>query len=192
MFKFLIRVKKLLKYASLSAATTATILTFTLVNYSSQSLLAQTSAIQTIISGTSQSPSTTGTVVLTETAEGLRITGTIANLTPGEHGFHVHEYGSCGNDADDAGGHFNPAGVPHGHLLSSGFENAHGGDLGNIYAAEDGIAKFDQVYPGLTLADSSYSVMGRSLVVHANPDDFATQPTGNSGARIGCGVIGGG
>jgi Cu-Zn family superoxide dismutase len=192
MFKLLTKYKSILKYLSLSAATTASILTFTLASYSIQSSLAQVSSLQTTITGTAHSPNTTGTVVLTDTAEGLRITGTIANLTPGEHGFHVHEYGSCNNDGDDAGGHFNPAGVKHGHLLSDGFEDSHGGDLGNIYAAEDGVATFDRIYPGLTLADSPYSVVGRSLIVHADPDDLTTQPTGNAGARFGCGVIGGG
>lgn len=187
MFEFLISSKYLFKYLFLSTATTLMILISTLANYS----FAQTSALQIAISGTSQSPQTNGSIVLTDTNEGLRITGTIANLSPGEHGFHVHEYGSCGNDADDAGAHFNPAGVEHGYLPSQGFEHAHGGDLGNISATEDGVAQFDLVYQGLTLADSSYSVMGRSLVVHANGDDFTTQPTGNSGARIGCGVIGG-
>jgi Cu-Zn family superoxide dismutase len=184
-----IQLKRITKYGVLSTFTTALVIISTITFSSFAPSLAQVPIVaEAIISGTSQSPEITGRVVLSETAEGLRITGTIANASPGEHGFHIHEYGSCANDAQDAGDHFNPVGVQHGHLLSHGFEYAHAGDLGNIYVNPDGTSSWDQIYPGLTLSDSSYSVAGRSFILHADPDDFG-QPSGNAGPRIACGVI---
>jgi Cu-Zn family superoxide dismutase len=183
------QLQRIIKYAALSTFTTVLVIISTIYFSSLEPSLAQVPLVaEAIISGTSQSPEITGRVVLSETAEGLRITGTIANASPGEHGFHIHEYGSCANDGQDAGDHFNPVGVQHGHLLSHGYEYAHAGDLGNIYVSPDGTANWDQIYPGLTLSDSPYSVTGRSFILHAYPDDFG-QPSGNAGPRIACGLI---
>ena len=106
---------------------------------------------------------------------------------PGEHGFHVHDVGDCSaEDFSSAGGHFNPAGAPH-----AGPHDAprHAGDLGNFTVADDGTGTLDLVTDLLTVADGPHSVVGRSVILHAARDDQSTQPTGNSGARIACGVV---
>ena len=104
-----------------------------------------------------------------------------------EHGFHVHEAGDCSSgDGMSAKGHFNPAGKPHGNAASS---EHHAGDLPALKADEHGHAKLDAMVEGITLAPGPNSIVGRGLIIHADPDDYKTQPTGNSGARIACGVI---
>jgi Cu-Zn family superoxide dismutase len=111
----------------------------------------------------------------------------VTGLTPGAHGFHVHEFGDCSMaDGTCAGAHFNPTGAPHG-----GPDDArrHAGDLGNVKADESGKAIYKRVDKMLALNGPS-SIIGRSIIVHAAPDDLKTQPSGNAGARVGCGVIG--
>jgi Cu-Zn family superoxide dismutase len=104
-----------------------------------------------------------------------------------EHGFHIHEAGDCSSgDGMSAKGHFNPAGKPHGNPSSS---EHHAGDLPALKADKDGRAKLDVDADGITLAPGPASIIGRGLIIHADPDDYKTQPTGNSGARIACGVI---
>jgi len=114
----------------------------------------------------------------------------IDGLTPGLHGFHIHEKGDCSApDGTSAGGHFNPSGMPHGDPAQAGH---HAGDLGNLRADAQGNAKLQMSIPTqeITLAaNAPHSIIGRSLIVHADPDDFKTQPTGNSGKRVACGVI---
>jgi Cu-Zn family superoxide dismutase len=109
-------------------------------------------------------------------------------LKPGaEHGFHIHEAGDCSSpDGMSAKGHFNPGGKPHGNPASG---EHHAGDLPALKAEKNGRAKLDAMIEGVTLAPGANSIMGRGLIIHADPDDFKTQPTGNSGARIACGVI---
>src|SRR5438477_9063658 len=129
-----------------------------------------------------------GTVMFTEVADGVQVHAEIAGLTPGKHGFHVHEFGDCSAaDASSAGAHFNPTNQPH-----AGPDAAarHEGDMGNIEADASGNAKLDYVDHQISLANDAKSVIGRSVVVHAKPDDLKTQPSGDSGARIACGVIG--
>jgi Cu-Zn family superoxide dismutase len=113
----------------------------------------------------------------------------LSGLKPhGEHGFHVHEVGSCAStDGSSAGGHFNPDGKPHGPPQAA----HHAGDLPALKADAQG--KVDQKFMlmGVTLDDGPSSLLGRAVIVHAQADDYATQPTGNSGARIACGVIAG-
>ena len=100
-----------------------------------------------------------------------------------EHGFHVHEAGDCSApDATSAKGHFNPGGKPHGNPTSG---EHHAGDLPALKADAKGVAKLDTTLSGISVA----SISGRGLIVHADPDDYKTQPTGNSGARVACGVI---
>lgn len=100
-----------------------------------------------------------------------------------EHGFHIHEVGDCSTpDAMSAKGHFNPTGKPHGSPASG---EHHAGDLPALKADKAGKAKLDAMLTGLSVS----SIVGRGIVVHADPDDFKTQPTGNSGARVACGVI---
>jgi Cu-Zn family superoxide dismutase len=104
----------------------------------------------------------------------------------GEHGFHIHEAGDCSSaDGMSAKGHFNPTGKPHGMPGTQ----SHAGDLPMLKAEKSGRAKLDTVLEGVTLAPGPTSIVGRGLIIHADPDDFKTQPTGNSGARLACGVI---
>ena len=109
----------------------------------------------------------------------------LEGLSPGLHGIHLHENGDCSNKAAAAGGHFNPDGHRHGMAEAA---DSHAGDFGNIQAKDDGKARlvFDDPYLSL---DGSHSVVGRSLVVHADADDMKSQPAGNSGTRIACGIV---
>lgn len=127
-----------------------------------------------------------GVVAFTAVEGGIHIIATIEGLTPGKHGFHIHEFGDCSApDGSSAGGHFNPTNQKHGG--PDHFER-HAGDLGNIVADEFGIARYDRVDTVITL-NGPQTIIGRSLIVHANPDDFKTQPTGNAGGRVACGLI---
>lgn len=128
-----------------------------------------------------------GTVTFTAVDGAVLVVADIQGLTPGRHGFHVHEFGDCSApDASSAGSHWNPGGCPH-----AGPEAAsrHAGDLGNIEADAAGNAHIEWRDPVLALTGPT-SIIGRSVIVHANPDDLATQPTGNAGPRVACGVIG--
>ena len=116
---------------------------------------------------------------------GVRVIASVEGLTPGKHGFHVHEKGDCSApDAMSAGGHFNPTGSPHGAPTAPPTAR-HAGDLGNLEAGADGKANYDRV-DSMLVYDS---ITGLSVLVHAGEDDYVTQPSGNSGARVGCGVI---
>ncbi len=113
----------------------------------------------------------------------VHVTGEVKGLKPGLHGFHIHQFGDLrAPDGLSAGGHYNPHNKPHGKLDA---HERHEGDLGNIEAGANGVAKVDVKAPGLEL----HHVIGRGVVVHANPDDFS-QPVGNAGPRAGVGVIG--
>lgn len=133
-----------------------------------------------------------GRLTLSQSSDSVQISGEITGLTPGStHGFHVHEFGDCSApDGSSAGGHFNPAGSPHGGPTDG---VRHLGDLANIIADTEGRATVSQSVTGATLVPGMQnSLMNRSIVVHADADDYKTQPAGNSGARLACGVIGGG
>ena len=128
-----------------------------------------------------------GTVGFAQDGKGVRITAHIEGLSPGPHGFHVHEFGNCTSpDANSAGGHFNPTDMPHAGPKA---EKRHAGDLGNIEADKNGLARLE-VTDNLISLEGPKSIIGRSVVVHAQADDYKTQPTGASGARAACGVIG--
>lgn len=127
-----------------------------------------------------------GVVTFTAVEGGVLVVADVSNLTPGKHGFHVHEHGDCSaHDASSAGGHFNPTKSKHGGPDSA---ERHVGDLGNLEADKDGKAHYSRVDKLLTLSGPD-SIVTRSVVVHADEDDLTTQPTGNSGPRIACGVI---
>ena len=117
----------------------------------------------------------------------VRVTAQLINLTPNqEHGFHIHEVGDCSSgDGMSAKGHFNPYGKPHG---PQGSEH-HAGDMPNLKADAKGKARLTADLDIVTLTSGPASIIGRALIVHADADDYRTQPTGNSGARIACGVI---
>ena len=129
-----------------------------------------------------------GTVTFTEEADGVRVQADITGLTAGKHGFHVHEFGDCSApDLTSAGSHFNPTKKPH---AGPDDANRHVGDMGNIEADASGAAKLDYVDHEISLTNDQSCVIGRSVVIHAKPDDLKSQPAGDSGARIACGVIG--
>ncbi len=117
---------------------------------------------------------------------GVRIVANIGGLSPGKHGFHIHEHGDCSaSDASSAGGHFNPFHKKHGGPDS---KERHEGDLGNLDANSYGFAYYDHVIKGLKL-NGENSIIDKSIVIHADEDDLTTDPSGNSGKRIACGVI---
>lgn len=130
-----------------------------------------------------------GKLAFVSTGEGVRITGRIAGLEPGStHGFHIHETGDCSApDASSAGGHFNPGHQPHGHPTKGPH---HAGDLPNQHANASGVATVNVLAHDIELGTGgSTDILGRAVVVHAKPDDYTSQPAGNAGARIACGVI---
>ena len=127
-----------------------------------------------------------GTIQLEATEGGVHFTGTVTGLTPGEHGFHIHENGDCSApDGSSAGGHFDPSRRRHGTPED---DERHAGDLGNIVAGRDGSATVDIHAEGITLGTGASSILGKSIIVHSGPDDFS-QPAGSSGNRLACGVI---
>lgn len=114
----------------------------------------------------------------------IRIEGLAPNA---RHGLHIHEIGDCrAPDASSAGGHFNPQGSEHGGPESP---VRHAGDLGNIQSDAKGEARSEIMVTGISLGTGSASIIGRSVIVHANPDDLTSQPSGNAGPRIACGLI---
>ena len=133
-----------------------------------------------------QGNSVRGAIRLMGMGNGVHFTGTVTGLTPGKHGFHVHENGDCSApDGSSAGGHFNPSKKAHG---SPDAAEHHAGDLGNIEADAGGSASVDIHANGVMLGTGATSVLGRAIIVHASPDDFS-QPTGNAAGRLACGII---
>jgi len=131
--------------------------------------------------------SVSGTVTFTKVDNGIKIVADISGLTPGKHGFHIHEYGDCtAKDGTSAGGHFNPENVKHG---GPNDKVRHVGDLGNLDAGQDGKAHYERV-DNVIAFSGSHDIIGRAIIIHAGEDDLNTQPTGAAGARVACGVIG--
>jgi Cu-Zn family superoxide dismutase len=128
-----------------------------------------------------------GTVRFSQVTGGIKVVADIRGLTPGKHGFHIHECGDCTfPDGTSAGGHFNPKAMSHGAPMDA---MRHEGDMGNIVADESGNAHLEYVDNTLSF-EGEASIIGRSVIVHQNEDDMKTQPTGNAGPRLACGVIG--
>jgi superoxide dismutase, Cu-Zn family len=131
-----------------------------------------------------------GTALLTQINAGVRIVVEVRGLSPGTKAVHIHETGRCEAPAfSSAGGHFNPDGRQHGLLNPRG---PHAGDLPNITIEADGAGRLETTTDRITLGAGSTSLFdgdGSAIVVHGSQDDFMTDPTGNSGARIACGVI---
>jgi len=131
-----------------------------------------------------------GMLSLSQSSTGVHITGAIQDLPPeAEFGFHVHEKGDCSApDASSAGAHFNPDQQPHG---DPGGDSHHAGDMLNLRSDAQGMAQVDTIVHGVSLhSGGAADLIGKAIVVHENPDDYTTQPSGDSGARIACGVIG--
>ena len=128
-----------------------------------------------------------GTLRINETPPKVHIVGEITGLSPGKHGFHIHEKGDCSApDAASAGGHFNPDHTMHGAPDAA---EHHTGDLGNIVADSSGKAQVDMTVDFLELAVDPKTIDGKAVIVHAGEDDLHSQPAGNAGARVACGVI---
>ncbi len=128
-----------------------------------------------------------GNVWFSQRKDVVTIRTHIEGLTPGLHGFHIHETGDCSApDGTSAGGHFNPTGKNHGKPDA---EDHHAGDLGNLAANGKGIAEKELGSTDITLGDGPNSIAGKAVIIHADRDDFKTQPTGNAGGRVACGVI---
>ena len=130
-----------------------------------------------------------GTLNIRAMADGVHVTGEVGGLkAAGSHGFHIHEKGDCSAaDATSAGGHFNPTAQPHGR---AGQGAHHAGDADNLVADGKGVAKVNVHQSGVTLGGGAANdIAGRAVIVHAQPDDYTSQPTGDAGGRIACGII---
>jgi Cu-Zn family superoxide dismutase len=128
-----------------------------------------------------------GTVEFVQKGDKVAVSARLSGLTPGAHGFHIHEKGDCSSgDGMSAGGHFNPHAKPHASPATS---DRHAGDMPMLQADGTGNATLTAELDIITVGSGAADVVGRSVIVHKDPDDFKTQPTGNSGARVACGVI---
>lgn len=130
-----------------------------------------------------------GKLTVVPMGNGVHLTGEVGGLSPGStHAIHIHEKGDCSAaDASSAGGHFNPAAQPHGKVGSGAH---HGGDMDNLVANAEGVAQVNAHAEGVTLGGGAANdVAGKAVIVHAAADDYRTQPTGNAGGRVACGVI---
>lgn len=130
-----------------------------------------------------------GALSLVQTADGVKIEGTVKGLTPGEHAFHIHAVGKCEPPFKSAGGHYNPGNSPHGKQGGG----PHAGDMNNVTAGDDGTVKISVVNSLVTLNAPANGTLfdadGSAIVFHAGPDDYSSQPSGAAGGRVACGVI---
>src|SRR6266542_1542526 len=128
-----------------------------------------------------------GTVTFAQKGDKVTVNAKISGLTPGGHGFHVHEKGDCSASYGmSAGGHFNPTGKPHG---DPNVPDHHAGDMPMLQADPSGNATLNAELTVITIGSGATDIVGKSVIVHKDADDFKTQPTGNSGARVACGII---
>lgn len=136
-----------------------------------------------------QGNQTMGTVRFTRMGQSVKVVADIKGLQPSsKHGFHIHEFGDCtAPDAASAGGHYNPDGHPH---AGPSAEPRHAGDFGNIESDAQGNARLELTVQNISIAGANNPVLGRAVIVHQKADDLQSQPTGDAGARIGCGIIG--
>lgn len=137
--------------------------------------------------GPASGSTVSGTVSFRAIPGGLHVEAVVAGLTAGAHGFHIHEVGDCSApDATSAKGHFNPFAMHHGEHMAM---DHHAGDMPNLMADAGGKATWSVDLQGVSLTPGDGNVMGRAVVIHADPDDYKSQPAGNSGKRVACGVI---
>lgn len=154
---------------------------------------ASASGASTVAAATANLTAASGSLVsgqlkLVPMGDGVHVTGEIGGLAPNStHAFHIHEKGDCSAaDASSAGGHFNPTGQPHGRASAP---KHHAGDSDNLVADAQGVAKVNAHFAGVVLGGGGNDAIGKAVVVHADPDDYRSQPAGNAGSRIACGVI---
>ena len=130
---------------------------------------------------------TAGRVAFSQQGDRVKIAALVSGLQPGAHGFHIHEKGDCNpNSINGPGGDFNPLHKRHGDPAKP---EHHAGDLPMLVANAKGVARFEAVMDGLTLTPGPANILNRSIVVHALPDDYTTQPSGNTGPSVSCGII---
>ncbi len=128
-----------------------------------------------------------GTVNLTQLGDGsVEVQVNLTGVPPGTHGFHIHEKGDCGDNGNAAGGHYNPMSTAHGAPTA---DPHHAGDFGNVTADANGIVNTRFTTRSVTVESGHMTAVGHAVILHANPDDLQTQPTGNAGGRIACGVV---
>jgi len=128
-----------------------------------------------------------GTVHLTEMKDGsVQVTADLTGVPAGVHGFHIHDKGDCGDNGNAAGGHYNPAGTAHGAPTA---DPHHAGDFGNVTADATGRVHTQFTTRSVTVSSGPNSAVGHAVILHGNPDDLTTQPSGNAGPRIACGVL---
>lgn len=128
-----------------------------------------------------------GTIDFEQHGDKVFVNAKVSGLAPGAHGFHVHEKGDCSSsDGMSAGGHFNPTAKPHGNPASA---EHHVGDMPALVADASGNATFQGDLAPMSVGAGVTDIVGKAVIVHKDADDYATQPTGNSGARVTCGVI---
>jgi Cu-Zn family superoxide dismutase len=130
---------------------------------------------------------TAGNVTFTQKGDKVAIEAKVSGLTPGGHGFHIHEKGDCSSgDGMSAGGHFNPTGKPH---ANPSVPDHHTGDMPMLVADASGNASLSLELGAMTVGSGATDVVGKAVIVHKDTDDYTTQPTGNSGGRVACGLI---
>ena len=128
-----------------------------------------------------------GTVRFVQLADGsVEVSVELTGVPPGVHGFHVHDKGDCGDNGNAAGGHFNPSATAHGAPET---DPHHAGYFGNVTADANGVVSTRFTTRSVTVEAGPSSAVGHAVILHANPDDLTTQPTGNAGGRIACGVV---
>ncbi len=129
-----------------------------------------------------------GAVTFTKTDDGTEVQAELENLSSGKHGFHIHQHGNCSDRESfaSAGGHYNPTDQSHGAPTA---DQRHVGDMGNIPVGSDGLGELTYT-DNIIKLNGKHSVVGHAVVLHAGEDDFESQPSGDAGSRIGCGIIG--
>lgn len=129
-----------------------------------------------------------GTVTFTQMGSGVRVVAEVMGVPEGQHGFHIHETGDCSApDASSAGGHFNPTDAPHGAPTNAA-DQRHVGDLGNLDAGADSTGTYDRTDTILSLQGPN-AIIGKAVILHSGADDLTSQPSGDAGDRIACGII---